>query len=269
MKSYTWRAGILTSDLASTTRLVLLTLSCHVNDAGESAFPSTKLLASESGLSERAVVSHLAIAKEKGWLRVQRHGFGGQRWARHEYYPSFPKGAECGSAASEEGTESGSVPWREGTEPDDEKALKEVQSNYSGELPGYKKGGGGREHQGSDPPPSKAEEKIDLEVKRIEKLHLRTCGLNTLPPVAIVREILRRGVPPAVIDDVYQAHGGDVQRYRQRNIVERLQAIRDGERSPPGRGHGRHGGLSAAERRQQATVDAARDFVGGGDDGGG
>lgn len=78
-----------------------------------------------------------------------------------------------------------------------------------------------------------------------------------------MREILRSGKPPSVIDDVYQAHGGDTQRYRQRNIVERLTAIRDGDKQPPARG----GRLSPAEVRQEANLAAAKAFVGGGDDG--
>lgn len=90
MRPYTWRAAILKSGLKPTTRHVLLTLSCHVNDVGQSAYPSTKLLAEETGLSERAVITHLHEASEAGWLRICRHGFGGQKWARNEYYPAMP-----------------------------------------------------------------------------------------------------------------------------------------------------------------------------------
>lgn len=90
MRPYTWRAAILKSGLKPTTRHVLLTLSCHVNDVGQSAYPSTKLLAEETGLSERAVITHLHEASEAGWLRICKHGFGGQKWARNEYYPAMP-----------------------------------------------------------------------------------------------------------------------------------------------------------------------------------
>ena len=121
--SYTWRAGIIKSNLPSTTRHVLLTLSCHFNDAGEACYPSTRLLAEETGLSERAVITHLANARALGWLRVSKHGFAGQEWARNQYTPSFPEGTEPRSAPSEKGTE-----------PNDNKALNDVQSNYSLEL---------------------------------------------------------------------------------------------------------------------------------------
>jgi hypothetical protein len=166
MKPWTWRHAIINSPLPPTTRHVLLTLSCHVNDAGEPAYPSTALLAAETGLSERAVVTHLQSAAALGWLIVQKHGYGGQKWARNQYYPRVPdgfelpdrdtRGTEAGSVPSKtgrknkalkdvqqlvdnsgaEGTEGRSVPSRkalnvdpEGTEPDDTKALNHVQSN--------------------------------------------------------------------------------------------------------------------------------------------
>lgn len=121
--SYTWRAGIIKSQLPATTRHVLLTLSCHFNDAGEACYPSTRLLAEETGLSERAVITHLANARALGWLRVSKHGFAGQEWARNQYTPSFPQGTEPRSA-----------PCEKGTEPHDKKALNDGQSNYSGDL---------------------------------------------------------------------------------------------------------------------------------------
>lgn len=194
MKSYTWRAAIIRSDLAPTTRHVLLTLSCHINDAGEPTYPSTLTLADECALSERAVVTHLKLAHSLGWLVVTKHGYGGQAWARNQYEPRVPdgfeprpkserKGTERRSAPlsgeiealndvqclGEKGTEAGSVPCAqglstkalkhvqcldekgteprsvpsakalnlttEGTEPDDKKALNDVQSNYPIELP--------------------------------------------------------------------------------------------------------------------------------------
>lgn len=108
-------------------------------------------------------------------------------------------------------------------------------------------------------------EEIERQVVRIKDLHLRTCGLSTLPPLAVVRQILMRGIAPELIDDIYQAHGGDVPKYRQRNIVERLQALRDGredQRAPPGRRA--RDRLSAEQRRQEGWFQAARDFVGKG-----
>lgn len=114
------------------------------------------------------------------------------------------------------------------------------------------------------------EEAIEAEVERLKGLHLQVCGLSSLPPVPIVREILLSGKSASLIDDVYQTHGGDIQVYRQRNIVDRLKALRDGrERDPPAHGGKGKQRKSAAELRQEATFAAAREFAGGCDDGGG
>lgn len=117
-KPYTWRQAILQSNLPAVTRHLLLTLSCYVNDMQEGCYPSTKTLEKVTGLSERTVITHLKIAAEKGWLVIEKHGFKGQEWARNHYHIAFPKGAERDSVA-----------YEKGTEPDDKKALKEVQSN--------------------------------------------------------------------------------------------------------------------------------------------
>lgn len=66
----TWRSAICDSDLPSTTRHVALTLSLWMNERGASAFPSVGKLATSSGLSERAVRSHLHALVDAGWLEL-------------------------------------------------------------------------------------------------------------------------------------------------------------------------------------------------------
>jgi hypothetical protein len=87
---FSWRSAILTSELPATTRHVLLTLSCHMNDAGESCFPSIERLSKETGLSTRAVSKHLGAAREACWIKTEKHGFAGRQWARNEYRISWP-----------------------------------------------------------------------------------------------------------------------------------------------------------------------------------
>lgn len=87
---FSWRQAILDSKLQPTTRHVLLTLSCHMNDAGESCYPSISLLCKETGLSNRAVITHLQKAADAGWIEVAKHGFAGQRWARNDYKMAWP-----------------------------------------------------------------------------------------------------------------------------------------------------------------------------------
>lgn len=266
MKSYTWRAGILKSDLAPTTRHILLTLSCHINDAGESAFPSINLMAEETGLSRKAVITHLAIAKEKGWLVVRRHGFGDRRWARNEYYPAFPEGGEAGSPPHQQGGERRTPPRPRGGEPNDREVVNDVHSNYSYELPSKEGEGSGTTPRAPacDPQAEKPEgrgEGIENEVERFRGLHLNTCGLATVPPLAVIREILQAGKAASLIEDIYQRHGGGVLKYRQRDIVDDLIRLRDGVDRPVRRLS--VVGMSATERRQEATFEAARKFAGG------
>lgn len=140
MKPYTWRSAIVNSELPSTTRHVLLTLSLYINDMGQSAYPSIERLSRETGLTDRAVGKHLKIAKEQGWVRVSKMGFSGQNWANNCYFPQIPgdaeyteqaiEGAERGSAPSKKGTERGS----KGTEPRSGEVPNHVPTNNPSEL---------------------------------------------------------------------------------------------------------------------------------------
>ncbi|WP_432422322.1 helix-turn-helix domain-containing protein [Rhizobium leguminosarum] len=119
--AWTWRQAILKTSLPATTKHVLLVISCHMNDMGEGCYPSTKTLGERCSLSERSVCSHIEDAEKAGWLAVHRHGFSGQKWARHEYMPAWPKGTES-DAQPDKGTEPDDVkalnPTSKGTEPD-------------------------------------------------------------------------------------------------------------------------------------------------------
>jgi len=111
----------------STTRHVLLTLSLHMQLDGSSCFPSVRLLAERTGLSERTVCTHLRAACEESWIRKIVKGKSGKGWRLHQYFPTIPVGAEPPSLRQSKRTESGA----QGTEPDSINALKEVQSNSS------------------------------------------------------------------------------------------------------------------------------------------
>jgi hypothetical protein len=75
----------------STTRHVLMTLSLHMNQLGEQAFPSQRLLAERSGLSERSVRTHLQLATKAGWLLVYAKQPNGKGWRLHEYVAAVPE----------------------------------------------------------------------------------------------------------------------------------------------------------------------------------
>lgn len=110
-RAWSWRHAIIKSDLAATTRHVLLTISCFMNELGDGCYPTQEQLAEATGLSERAVRAHLETAEQAGWIKRQEHGFKGQRWRNHEYFASWPEtqdvdeGAEPRSGPSDEGAE--------------------------------------------------------------------------------------------------------------------------------------------------------------------
>lgn len=90
-RAWTWRHAILRSGLPATTRHVLLTLSCFMNDVGGGCYPTQEQLAEATGLTDRAVRTHLEKAEELGWLGRTEHGFRGQRWRNHEYFAKWPE----------------------------------------------------------------------------------------------------------------------------------------------------------------------------------
>jgi hypothetical protein len=105
-RAWTWRHLIIKSELPATTRHVLLTLSCFMNEVGGGCYPTQEDLAKASGLSDRAVRTHLDLAEKEGWLKRREHGFRGQKWRNTEYWALWPdpldvdKGEEPRSAPS-------------------------------------------------------------------------------------------------------------------------------------------------------------------------
>jgi hypothetical protein len=134
-KLLSWRLAIQKTDLPATTRLVLLNLSIYMNGEGESCFPSTRRQAADTGLSERAVITHLDRAVQAGFLQKQPRGLRGSRWKAHEYKLLLPESAEpCSVLVSDNQTQAAepySVPQEDGAERGGGKALNEVQSNSS------------------------------------------------------------------------------------------------------------------------------------------
>lgn len=74
---FTWRSAISDSELPSVTRHVALALSLYMSERGDSAFPGATRLSRDTGLSVRAVRTHLSGLVEAGWLVLDHRG--GQR----------------------------------------------------------------------------------------------------------------------------------------------------------------------------------------------
>lgn len=134
---YSWRHAVLESDVASTTRLVLMVLGSYMNEVGESCFPSIETLADKTKLSSRAVITHLDIAEKAGFISRHKHGFKGQKWARNEYKATFPPVDNCKKAVNDVHHLEEKVvnEVRKGSEPDDKKVVNEVHTNYPYNYP--------------------------------------------------------------------------------------------------------------------------------------
>lgn len=57
------------------TRHVLLALSLHISELGDSFFPTIQQLAEETALPEHSVRKHLMLAEEGGWFYATSDGF--------------------------------------------------------------------------------------------------------------------------------------------------------------------------------------------------
>lgn len=89
---WSWRQAIWESELAATTKIVLQALASHLNDMGDAMFPSQARLARMCSLSERAVIAHLHIAEQSGWIAPRKRDLKGSKWAANEYVATWPDG---------------------------------------------------------------------------------------------------------------------------------------------------------------------------------
>lgn len=95
--AWSWRHGIAKSGLPPTTRHLLLTMSLFMNECGEGCYPSIEDLMDATGLSKNAVLKHICVAVDNGWLRRGNHGLRGQKWRRAEYEAAWPGRSDAGT----------------------------------------------------------------------------------------------------------------------------------------------------------------------------
>jgi hypothetical protein len=126
-RTWSWRHAVLKSALPPTTRHVLLTISCFMNDVGGGCYPTQEQLAEASGLSARAVRKHIDDAVAAGWLVKREHGFRGQKWRNHEYEAAWPtQDADQRNQHVDEGEEPRSARISEAAEPGSGKVRNDV-----------------------------------------------------------------------------------------------------------------------------------------------
>jgi hypothetical protein len=128
---FSWRMAVLGSELDSTTKHVLLTLSCHMNEFGENCFPSIQRLAAETSLSRTTIIAHIKLAVEGGWIVKAKHGFGDQRWQNNQYFMAWPEWAQKGGQPPVPRFENGGPLDDEGGQPAVPGVVREVDPSSS------------------------------------------------------------------------------------------------------------------------------------------
>jgi hypothetical protein len=90
---FTWRNKLLSENgpESSTTRYVMLALSTHMDLDGGSCYPSVRRLAIETAISRRAIMEHIGIAVENGWIERKSRILKDKGWKRNAYQAVIPK----------------------------------------------------------------------------------------------------------------------------------------------------------------------------------
>lgn len=135
--SWSWRHAFAKSELPSTTKLVLHTIGLFMNETGSGSYPTVKQIMELSTLSNKAVIKHIKIAIEEGWLRSKVHGFRGQKWKNHEYEAHWPNENGDGKAGEPQATLDDKVVNLSPVagEPQGEKVVNEVHSIVPNNIP--------------------------------------------------------------------------------------------------------------------------------------
>ena len=143
---FSWRHAIQESDLPSITKLVLFNLSIYMNDRGEGCFPSIEKQMEDTGLTNKTICKHIDIACKARFLCKNKHGYGGQKWARNEYRALMPlveieDDSQFNQSEGKKGSVPNTLPHPKGSVPSTppyekrqctsfQKAVYEVHTNY-------------------------------------------------------------------------------------------------------------------------------------------
>ena len=85
-----WKSAFMASKLAPTTKLVLHTIGEYLDNNGRNARVSVGEIVRQSSLSRRAVLTHLRIAHDAGWLRIDLDELHSWRGVGRKYDAEIP-----------------------------------------------------------------------------------------------------------------------------------------------------------------------------------
>ena len=85
-----WKSAFMASELSPTTKLVLHTISERLDNNGRNARVSVDEIVRQSSLSRRAVLTHLRLAHDAGWLRIDLDDLHSGRGVGRKYGAEIP-----------------------------------------------------------------------------------------------------------------------------------------------------------------------------------
>jgi putative DNA primase/helicase len=89
---FTWRERFMSSRLPSNSKLLLHTLSCHMDSSGRSCYPTQEQIGKEASMNLKTVRAHIKICVDTGWIKKYRHTSGEQEFWNYGYIAKLPDG---------------------------------------------------------------------------------------------------------------------------------------------------------------------------------
>jgi len=89
---FTWRQQFRESDLPRLSKLLLHTLSDHMDSSGRSCYPTQEQISKEASMTEKTIRSHTEICVSQGWLETYLHTSEKQKYWNYGYIAKLPDG---------------------------------------------------------------------------------------------------------------------------------------------------------------------------------
>ena len=88
---YTWINRVLGSGLKSSSKLLLLVLSCHMNSDGRSCYPTQEQLVSETSMDIKTIRRHTGKCIDAGYIQQYLHKTDNQKYWNYGYIATLPE----------------------------------------------------------------------------------------------------------------------------------------------------------------------------------
>jgi len=89
---FTWRQRFRESDLPRLSKLLLHTLSDHMDSSGRSCYPTQEQLALESSMTRKTVRTQINLCVNEGWIEKYLHKSDAQKFWNYGYIARLPDG---------------------------------------------------------------------------------------------------------------------------------------------------------------------------------